>query len=100
MGYFIQIVGRQRVREYSISCFKPNSEVDLTMAVTEYKTKFNREITGVCSGWLRGLTNQVVPVWLKKGTMTFDAAYPIIMVGPGTGVAAFRSVIQKYATKA
>ena len=70
------------------------------MAVTEYKTKFNREITGVCSGWLRDCdeSKQVVPVWLKKGTMTFDANHPIIMVGPGTGVAAFRSVIQKYAS--
>jgi len=34
-------------------------------------------------------------VWLKKGSMTFPADHPIIMVGPGTGVAAFRAVIQE-----
>ena len=71
--------------------------VDLTMAVTEFKTKFNRLITGVCSGWLRDLDHgEIVPTWLKKGTMSFDENKPLIMVGPGTGVAAFRSVIQKF----
>ena len=38
----------------------------------------------------------VVPVWLKKGTMTFPPDKPLIMVGPGTGVAAFRAVIQQF----
>jgi sulfite reductase alpha subunit-like flavoprotein len=36
-------------------------------------------------------------VWLKKGTMSFPKEKPLIMVGPGTGVAAFRSAI--YALK-
>ena len=75
--------------------------MDLTVAITEFKTKFERDITGVCSGWLRSLTPSeaaVMPVWLKKGTMTFPAEKPLIMVGPGTGVAAFRSVIQERAS--
>jgi len=48
--------------------------VDLTMAVTEFETKFGRQITGLCSGWLSSLpsgSESQVPVWLKKGTMTF-----------------------------
>lgn len=36
-----------------------------------------------------------MPVWLKKGTMTFPEDKPLIMVGPGTGIAAFRSVVQE-----
>jgi sulfite reductase alpha subunit-like flavoprotein len=42
------------------------------------------------------VVQDLVPVWLKKGTMTLpkDAQTPLIMVGPGTGVAAFRSFIQ------
>ena len=38
-----------------------------------------------------------MPVWLKKGTMVFPRDRPLIMVGPGTGVASFRSVIQERA---
>lgn len=53
----------------------------------------------MCSGWLRqiepDLENPCVPVWLKKGTMTFPDEKPLIMVGPGTGIAAFRSVVQE-----
>ena len=36
---------------------------------------------------------EMVPVWLKKGTMSFPVNRPLIFVGPGTGVAAFRSAI-------
>lgn len=37
-----------------------------------------------------------VPIWVKKGTVRFpsDDSVPVIMVGPGTGVAPFRSFIQ------
>jgi sulfite reductase alpha subunit-like flavoprotein len=96
LNYFIQCVGPQKVREYSISSYLPGKAVDLTMAVTEMKTKFNRNFVGICSKWLRSATvGEIVPFWLKKGTFIADANQPLIMVGPGTGVAAFRSFIQK-----
>ena len=70
------------------------------MAVTEYETPFKREKVGLCSGWLRTFHADPVPCWLKKGTMTLPKkGEPIIMVGPGTGVAAFRSFIQSYQGK-
>ena len=49
---------------------------------------------GVCSRWFKVLQPaEIVPVWLKRGTMTFPGDRPLIFVGPGTGVAAFRSAI-------
>lgn len=38
-----------------------------------------------------------VPLWVKKGSLKFpsDKETPVIMVGPGTGVAPFRSVLQE-----
>ena len=30
--------------------------VDLTIAITEFETKFGRQITGLCSGFLRSIT--------------------------------------------
>lgn len=38
-----------------------------------------------------------VPLWVKKGTLKFpvEKDTPVIMVGPGTGVAPFRSAFQE-----
>lgn len=38
-----------------------------------------------------------VPLWVKRGTLKFpeDKDIPVIMVGPGTGVAPFRSAVQE-----
>jgi|LauGreDrversion4_2_1035121.scaffolds.fasta_scaffold438129_1 sulfite reductase alpha subunit-like flavoprotein len=71
------------------------------MAVTDYQTPFKRKKLGVCSFWLSSLIpdlKEEVPIWFSKGTMklpqVIDGIYPpIIMVGPGTGIAAFRSFI-------
>ncbi|CDW72589.1 nadph-dependent diflavin oxidoreductase 1 [Stylonychia lemnae] len=105
LAYLIQLAGRQRPREFSISSYhqKVPNEIHLTMAVTDYTTKFKRHKRGVCSSWLSEQdaekTKETVPIWLEKGTMKIPPikdgkTYPIIMVGPGTGVAAFRSFIQ------
>ena len=42
-----------------------------------------------------------VPLWVKKGSLKFpkDPACPVIMVGPGTGVAPFRSAVQERAVQ-
>ena len=38
-----------------------------------------------------------VPLWVKKGSLRFpkEKDTPVIMVGPGTGVAPFRSALQE-----
>ena len=42
--------------------------------------------------------NDPIPIWIKKGSFSLpqDKNYPLIMVGPGTGIAAFRSFIHHY----
>lgn len=47
---------------------------------------------------LNGVAGEVyVPLWVKKGTLKFpqEKDTPVIMVGPGTGVAPFRSALQE-----
>lgn len=43
----------------------------------------------------KNIEQESVPIWLAKGTMKLPvmSAVPVIMVGPGTGIAAFRSFI-------
>uniref|UniRef100_A0A803JEP3 NADPH-dependent diflavin oxidoreductase 1 n=1 Tax=Xenopus tropicalis TaxID=8364 RepID=A0A803JEP3_XENTR len=40
-----------------------------------------------------------VPIWVKRGSMTFplEPGTPLVMVGPGTGVAPFRAAVQERA---
>jgi sulfite reductase alpha subunit-like flavoprotein len=54
--YLIQLCGKQKPREFSISSSLSAhpDEAHLTMAVTEYQTPFKRDKKGVCSHWLRG----------------------------------------------
>lgn len=56
LSYLIQLAGRQKPREFSISSYSRANpgEVHLTMAVTDYLTPFKRPKKGVCSTWLAG----------------------------------------------
>ena len=100
LEYLIQLCARQRPREFSISSAMRvhPSQAHITMAVTEYQTKFKREKKGICSSWLRDQGTDPIPIWLKKGSFTFpdNPSTPLIMVGPGTGIAAFRSFIHHF----
>ena len=64
-------------------------EVQLLVAVVNYNTKLVKPRRGLCSTWLASLDplnkDCRVPVWVKKGTISFPKALdsPIVMVGPG-----------------
>ncbi|XP_054854025.1 NADPH-dependent diflavin oxidoreductase 1 isoform X2 [Eublepharis macularius] len=78
----------------------PN-RIEILLAVVQYKTRLCKPRRGLCSSWLASLDPQNgavrVPLWVKKGSMTFpaDLGSPTIMIGPGTGVAPFRAAIQE-----
>ncbi|XP_054735753.1 NADPH-dependent diflavin oxidoreductase 1 isoform X2 [Anastrepha obliqua] len=84
-------------RSYSIASMPSSCSLDILVAVVEYKTKMSLPRLGLCSNWLKTLSvGSIVKGVIKSGTMSLpvEAATPIIMVGPGTGIAPFRSVIQ------
>lgn len=77
-------------------------EVHLTVAAVRYQTH-GRERKGVASTFLPDLVNHgdSVSVFVqpnKNFRLPADGATPIIMVGPGTGVAPFRSFVEHRAT--
>lgn len=65
-------------------------EVQLLVALVNYKTKLVKPRRGLCSTWLASLdccNKEIrVPVWIKKGTISFPKALdaPCLMIGPGT----------------
>ncbi len=87
-------------RLYSIasSPLAHDNEVHLTVAALRYETH-GRQRKGVCSTYLADLVKSGDPVQVfvqpnKNFRLPADPATPIIMVGPGTGIAPFRAFVE------
>lgn len=84
-------------RPFSIASSMLSNRLDLLVAVVEYQTRLKAPRKGLCSNWLKTLKQgDRVRVSIKKGTFKFppDADTPLVMVGPGTGLAIFRGILQ------
>ena len=73
-------------------------EAHLLVSAVRYRTN-GRDRAGVASTWVadRRRTGDAVPIYLKPNAhfrLPADGKTPIIMVGPGTGVAPFRAFMQ------
>jgi sulfite reductase alpha subunit-like flavoprotein len=87
--------------------------MDLCVAIVSYKTRLKIPRRGLCTTWLASLessskdsdglltTPTTLRIGIRKGAMRLpepkeDARpVPVICVGPGTGVAPMRAIIQE-----
>jgi NADPH-dependent sulfite reductase flavoprotein alpha-component len=101
---WLGVVKRLQPRLYSISsspCVSPR-EIQLTVATVRYEHQ-GRARNGVCSTFLADHPTGVdaegeVPVFVRSGgqfRLPDDPTTPMIMIGPGTGVAPFRAFLQE-----
>lgn len=89
-------------RFYSIasSMMAVGEQVHLTVSELKYETNGHQR-HGVCTHFLcqlAPLNEKVVPIYVHPSngfTLPSDLSTPIIMVGPGTGVAPFRAFLQE-----
>lgn len=86
-------------RQYSISSSPLVSphEVQLTVSVLRYRTTRGSARGGVASTFLADRA-QAAPVFVQRSPNfrpPEDSATPMIMVGPGTGIAPFRAFLQE-----
>lgn len=98
---FIKLLRKLPPRLYSIASSQAavDEEVHITVATVRYNAH-NRERAGVASSWLadRLAEDATIPVYIdpnKNFKLPADDDTPIIMIGPGTGVAPFRSFMQE-----
>lgn len=99
---FIKVLRKLQPRLYSIASSQRmvGESVHLTVALVRYRVKHSdRWREGVCSNFLAARAQENgVPVFVhtaKHFRMPEDPHAPIIMVGPGTGIAPFRAFLQE-----
>ncbi len=101
-GELTGMLRKLQPRLYSISS-SPKAhpgEVHLTVAVVRYDAHGRRR-SGVCSGFLADrvtLGETPVPVFVQTShgfRLPADGAVPIILIGPGTGIAPFRAFLEE-----
>ncbi|XP_015427833.1 PREDICTED: NADPH-dependent diflavin oxidoreductase 1, partial [Myotis davidii] len=77
------------------------ARLQVLVAVVQYQTRLKEPRRGLCSSWLASLDPGQgpvrVPLWVRPGGLSFPQVpdTPVIMVGPGTGVAPFRAAVQE-----
>jgi len=97
----VSILRKLPARLYSIASSQTlhPGEVHLTVGAVRYNLN-GRERFGVCSTFLADKINpdSKVPVYIEKNKafkLPNDPQTPIVMVGPGTGIAPFRSFVEE-----
>ncbi|XP_067639108.1 NADPH--cytochrome P450 reductase isoform X1 [Eurosta solidaginis] len=103
IDHLCELLPRLQPRYYSISSSSklyPN-HVHVTAVLVQYKTPTGRMNKGVATTYLKskkpGEADVRVPVFIRKSQFRLPtkSELPVIMVGPGTGLAPFRGFIQE-----
>eukprot|EP00088_Acartia_fossae_P058241 TRINITY_DN6808_c0_g1_i8.p1 TRINITY_DN6808_c0_g1~~TRINITY_DN6808_c0_g1_i8.p1 ORF type:complete len:607 (-),score=81.11 TRINITY_DN6808_c0_g1_i8:200-2020(-) len=96
--YLFDLIPQIKSRSFSIASSqeKHGNNLQLLVAVVRYMSNLKSPRLGLCSNWLaRRNQGDKIKVWTRSGTLKFppNEETPCILVGPGTGVAPFRSFI-------
>lgn len=106
LDHFFEVLPKMQPRMYSISS-SPNRHKDtvhITAILTNWTTPTGKFAQGVCTTWFSNKKKDIemgkeifIPAFIRKSNFTLptNLAFPILMIGPGTGLAPFRGFIQE-----
>lgn len=100
LEHFISVCPRLHPRYYTISSsssIHPKS-IHATISVLSEKRQDGSEFKGVCTNYLADLVdNGKIRAFVRESTFRLptDSSKPIIMIGPGTGIAPMRALLQE-----
>ncbi|CAI5498010.1 unnamed protein product [Closterium sp. Naga37s-1] len=103
LPWLLQLCPRLQPRSFSISSspLAHPGRCHITAALVRVTTPFKRTRLGLCSRWLASLhpgQAPPLPIWVTPGTLSLPPpSVPLVLVGPGTGCAPFRSFIHQRA---
>lgn len=90
----LEVIPLIKPRLFSI-CNLPNKDtVELTVAIVEFKTIIRRTRKGLCTGWIKRLNiGDNIVISINSHNLKIPQS-DMILIGPGTGIAPVRSIIQ------
>ncbi|KAL2911756.1 NAPDH-dependent diflavin reductase [Polyrhizophydium stewartii] len=97
--YIVDIFPPMRPRSFSIASsplVRPHA-IELAVGIVTYRTRMREPRHGVCTKWMAQLqAGDVVRFGVQAGTFRLPLSIntPIVCIGPGTGVAPMRSLLQ------
>jgi hypothetical protein len=82
---------------------KHPKSIQLCIAIVKYKTKLKHARKGLCTTWLAGLEpsmDRKFRVGIHRGLLSLPPTLetPVVCIGPGTGIAPMRCMIQERTT--
>ncbi|KAL6761786.1 hypothetical protein V8C86DRAFT_3013104 [Haematococcus lacustris] len=103
LAWLLEAAPPLRPRYFSIAssircCGAHPHEAHLLVALVEWRTPCQRIRRGLCSSYLAAAQlGEEVACWVQRGAlrMPADRRLPLLLIGPGTGVAPFRAFLEE-----
>lgn len=104
LDYILELLPRLQCRYYSISSSSKMhpTTIHITAVVVDWITRTGRRQKGVATTWLKEKVPlesgvMTVPMFVRHTTFRLPAKVttPVVMIGPGTGLAPFRGFLQE-----
>ncbi|SCV67968.1 BQ2448_89 [Microbotryum intermedium] len=99
--YILDLLPPLRPRAFSIASTPEahQGHVELLVTIVKYKTNMSTPRKGVCTSWLAG-REKGERMWVRfdrSGLLRspVETGRPLVMVGPGTGVAPFKALMEE-----